>query len=70
VPPTIRTMFVDNDDETGPFGAKGVAEASLIPVPAAVAAALYEAVGVRPDKLPMDAETVLNLLQATGDAGK
>ena len=27
-PATIRTMFVDNDDETGPFGAKGVAEAS------------------------------------------
>ena len=70
VPPTIRTMFVDNDDETGPFGAKGVAEASLIPVPAAVAAALYEAVGIRPDKLPMDSETVLNLLQATGDAGE
>jgi CO/xanthine dehydrogenase Mo-binding subunit len=69
-PPKIRTIFVDNDDETGPFGAKGVAEASLIPVPAAVAAALYEAVGIRPYKLPMDSETVFNMMQAAGDAGE
>ena len=69
-PSIIRTMFVDNDDETGPFGAKGVAEASLIPVPAAVAAALHAAVGIRPDKLPMDSETVYKLMQAAGDGGE
>ena len=67
--PAIHTTFVDNDDETGPFGAKGVAEEVFIPVPAAVAAALYEAVRVRADKLPMDSEAVLNLMQAAGDAG-
>ena len=67
-PSAIRIMFVDNDDETGPFGAKGVAEASLIPVPAAIAAALHEAVGIRPERLPMDPESVLNMMQAENDA--
>jgi CO/xanthine dehydrogenase Mo-binding subunit len=67
-PPTMRAIFVDNSDDTGPFGAKGVAEASLIPVPAAIAAAICEAVGIRPNKLPMDAESVLQLLQAAGHA--
>ena len=66
VPATMRTIFVDNDDETGPFGAKGVAEASLIPVPAAVAAAVHEAVGIRPDKLPINSESVFHMMQAAG----
>jgi CO/xanthine dehydrogenase Mo-binding subunit len=69
-PATMRTIFVDNDDETGPFGAKGVAEASLIPVPAAIAAALNDAVGIRPDKLPMDAESVFHLMQAAAHASE
>ena len=47
VPTEITTVFVDQVDETGPYGAKGVAEASLIPVPAAVAAAVHHAIGVR-----------------------
>jgi len=66
----MRAMFVDNSDETGPFGAKGVAEASLIPVPAAIAAAIHEAVGVRPNKLPMDAESIFQMLQTAGDANE
>ncbi len=70
VPTKIRTIFVDNTDETGPFGAKGVAEASLIPVPAAVAAAVHEAVGIRPNKLPMDAESVFHMLQAARHANE
>ena len=44
VPREITTIFVENADDTGPYGAKGVAEASLIPVPAAVAAGVYDAV--------------------------
>ena len=54
----------------GPLAPKGWRRRVFIPVPAAVAAALYEAVGIRPDKLPMDAETVFNLLQTRGDAGE
>jgi nicotinate dehydrogenase large molybdopterin subunit len=63
-PLEISTIFVENSDSTGPYGAKGVAEASLIPVPAAVAAAVYDAVGVRLNKLPMEAEAVAERLGA------
>ena len=67
-PADIKTIFVENSDITGPFGAKGVAEASLIPVPAAVAAALHDAVGIRPNKMPMDSESIFDMMQASGHA--
>ena len=58
-PAEITTIFVENLDDTGPFGAKGVAEASLIPVPAAVAAALHDAAGSGLNGMPMEAETIV-----------
>ena len=64
VPYDIECIFVDNKDRTGPYGAKGVAEVSMIPVPAAVASAVTDAVGVRPDHLPMESEYLLRLMEA------
>lgn len=63
VPTEITTLFVDNNDRSGPFGAKGIAEASIIPTPAAIAAAIHDAVGVWPRRLPMDSEYILDLLR-------
>jgi CO/xanthine dehydrogenase Mo-binding subunit len=68
-PTEINTIFVENKDETGPFGAKGVAEASLIPVPAAVAAALHQAAGIRLNSMPMEAETIVRKLKERKIAG-
>ena len=62
----IESIFVDNHDRTGPYGAKGVAEVSLIPIPAAMASAVADATGARPDRLPMDSEYVLGLLEGNG----
>ena len=62
----IESIFVDNHDRTGPYGAKGVAEVSLIPIPAAMASAVADATGARPDRLPMDSEYVLGLLNGNG----
>ena len=64
IPPKIEAMFVANEDRTGPFGAKGFAESTLIPAPPALAAAIYEAVGVRPRQLPMDSEYIHGLIHA------
>jgi CO/xanthine dehydrogenase Mo-binding subunit len=64
IPPFIRTIFIEESDVSGPFGAKGLAEPAIVPVPAAVAAAVSDAIGVRPEKLPMDAESILGLLHA------
>lgn len=62
----IESIFVDSHDRTGPYGAKGVAEVSLIPIPAAMASAVADATGARPDRLPMDSEYVLGLLEENG----
>lgn len=54
--PTITTVLVEVPSTSGPFGAKGVAEPSVVPVGAAIANAIYDAVGVRIRQLPITAE--------------
>lgn len=63
VPMDVQCIFVENRDRTGPYGARGVAEVSLIPIPAALGAAVAAAVGVRPTHLPMDAQYIWRLLE-------
>ena len=58
----IESIFVENHDQTGPYGAKGLAEVSLIPIPAAMANAVTDAINIRPKHLPMNAEYILGLL--------
>lgn len=64
IPLDVQCIFVANHDRTGPYGARGVAEVSLIPIPAAIGGAVADAVGVRPTHLPMDAQYVWRLLEA------
>jgi CO/xanthine dehydrogenase Mo-binding subunit len=66
IPLEIECIFVENHDRTGPYGAKGVAEVSLIPIPAAIGGALADASGIRCEHLPMDSEYVLGLIQQRG----
>jgi CO/xanthine dehydrogenase Mo-binding subunit len=65
----IESIFVENHDRTGPYGAKGLAEVSLIPIPAAMANAVTDAVDVRPNHLPMDSEYVLDLMNGASSIG-
>ncbi|MHB8244342.1 MAG: xanthine dehydrogenase family protein molybdopterin-binding subunit [Acidimicrobiales bacterium] len=51
--PRIIVNLVETIDPLGPFGAKGVGEAGLIPVAAAVANAVADATGIRPRAYPM-----------------
>ncbi len=69
IPPKIEAMFVTNEDRTGPFGAKGFAESTLIPAPPALGAAIYDAIGVRPRQLPMDSEYIHALIRAREGGG-
>ena len=43
---------------TGPYGAKGVGEICTIPTTPAITNAIYNAVGVRVDRLPVDQELI------------
>ena len=62
--PGIETLFVETIDPEGPFGAKGVGEAGIIPAAAAIANAIYDAVGIMITDLPITAEKLFGLIQA------
>jgi len=51
--PEVETILVEEHQPEGPYGAKGMGEAVLVPTAAAVAGALYAFDGVRRTQLPM-----------------
>lgn len=51
--PPVDAIFVEEPQPEGPYGAKGMGEAVLVPTAAAVAGALYRFDGVFRTVLPM-----------------
>ena len=64
--PEIVPLVVEEPDPTGPYGAKGVGEGSLVPQAPAIANAIYDAVGVRIKELPITAEKIRRALKEKG----
>jgi CO/xanthine dehydrogenase Mo-binding subunit len=64
--PKIDTVLVEVPNPRHPFGAKGVGEVPIVPPMAAIANAIFDAVGVRMTSLPMSPPKILAAL----DAGK
>jgi CO/xanthine dehydrogenase Mo-binding subunit len=62
--PILECQFVENGDGSGPFGAKGAGEGSLIPVSPAIANALARLTGIRLYELPLTPERVRRGLRA------
>ena len=60
--PKTEVILVEEPEPEGPFGAKGVGEMGGTPTAAAIANAIYDAVGVRMTQLPMTPERVLAAL--------
>ncbi len=56
--PEITAIIVEHPTAEGPYGAKGVGEIVSIPTPPAITNAIYNAVGVRIDRLPVDQEKI------------
>ena len=61
--PGITTLLVEVPSVLGPFGARGVGEPPVVPVAAAIANAIKDAVGVRMTQLPMTPERVFASLR-------
>ena len=61
--PPVETILVETDDPEGPFGAKEAGQGPLLPVIPAVANAVYDAVGVRIDEIPISPDKVLAALE-------
>src|SRR5437763_6793762 len=64
--PEIETILVESPDLEGPFGAKEAGQGPLNPVIPAIANAVYDAIGVRIDEVPITPDKVLNALRAVG----
>jgi CO/xanthine dehydrogenase Mo-binding subunit len=64
--PAIESTLVEVPFDRGPLGARGVGEPPVVPGAAAIANAIYDAVGVRPTEIPMTPETVRAALAAQG----
>jgi CO/xanthine dehydrogenase Mo-binding subunit/aerobic-type carbon monoxide dehydrogenase small subunit (CoxS/CutS family) len=56
--PEITSIIVEHPTADGPYGAKGVGEICSIPTTPAITNAIYNAVGVRIDTLPVDQEMI------------
>jgi CO/xanthine dehydrogenase Mo-binding subunit len=65
--PELESLIVESVDPEGPYGAKEAGEGPLHPSIPAIANAIFDALGIRCDRLPFSPPAVLRLLRA-GDA--
>ncbi|SDO34266.1 xanthine dehydrogenase family protein molybdopterin-binding subunit [Desulforhopalus singaporensis] len=68
--PEIHPIIVEVPEPKGPFGARGVGEATCIPTAAAVANAVCSATGTRINSLPLSPEKVLSSLKMKSSGKK
>jgi CO/xanthine dehydrogenase Mo-binding subunit len=61
--PDVIPIIVEDEEPTGPFGAKGVGEPALIPSAPAILNAIADAIGQRIYHLPANLERVLEVIQ-------
>ncbi|HEX7878207.1 MAG TPA: molybdopterin cofactor-binding domain-containing protein, partial [Candidatus Eisenbacteria bacterium] len=61
--PDVITYLIEDPDPNGPYGAKEVGQGPLLPIMPAVANAVYDAVGVRIDEIPVTPDKVYKALR-------
>jgi CO/xanthine dehydrogenase Mo-binding subunit len=62
--PEVEAIFVEDEEPTGPFGAKGVGEPALIPQAASIVNAINDATGVKVFELPCHIERLKGLIES------
>jgi len=62
--PEMTCYMIETNDERGPYGAKEAGQGPLLPIMPALANAVFDAVGVRVDQLPIHPDLILKGLQA------
>lgn len=64
--PPIKSFLIESNEPNGPYGAKACGQLSNIPTSAAIANAIYNAVGVRVKDLPITPVKILKALEQKG----
>ncbi len=67
--PMIDTVIVEVTNPGHPFGVRGVGEVNIVPPPAALGAAIHDAVGVRMEVLPMKPSAILDAINEKKNGG-
>ncbi|HLK47870.1 MAG TPA: xanthine dehydrogenase family protein molybdopterin-binding subunit [Bryobacteraceae bacterium] len=60
--PEVDVLWIQTEEPYGPFGAKTLGEPTIIPSPAAVANAIFNAIGKRVKDLPISRDKLLGVL--------
>jgi xanthine dehydrogenase molybdenum-binding subunit len=68
--PMIDSVLVEVPNPGHPYGVRGVGEVPIVPPPAAIANAIYRAIGVRMSVLPMSPTHILEALWAKEAQGE
>ncbi len=58
MPPDLETIILETPEASGPFGARGIGEVSVVPTAPAIANAVCQATGVRAHALPIAPESL------------
>ncbi|MEM4189731.1 MAG: xanthine dehydrogenase family protein molybdopterin-binding subunit [Candidatus Caldarchaeum sp.] len=66
IPEIQEPVYFEDKTAYGPFGAKGLAELALIPIPAAVANAVRDALGIEVNNIPIKPEQIKSLIEKGG----
>jgi 4-hydroxybenzoyl-CoA reductase subunit alpha len=66
--PPVRCIVIESDEPNGPYGAKEVGEGAIMPTIPAVLNALYDATGIRFEKLPVTPEQVILALRVKAES--
>ena len=66
IPTEVKSVILEVPNPLGPWGVRGMAEMPFIPLAPAISAAIYDAVGVWLDRLPMTPDKVLPKLREQG----
>jgi xanthine dehydrogenase molybdenum-binding subunit len=59
----VEPVIVETIDKDGPFGAKGIGEPGCVPSAPAIANAIYDAIGIRINNLPITPEKILRAIR-------
>jgi CO/xanthine dehydrogenase Mo-binding subunit len=65
--PRVEAILLEHPDAAGPYGAKGVGEPPIVPVPAAIGNAVADAIGRPINRLPISPDDILASLADARD---
>ena len=64
IPEEFVSLFQENEDGPGPFGAKGMGEGAILAIAPAVCGAVYDATGIYIGEIPLTPEKLWKTLQS------